>query len=70
MIILNTDLRLLRIRSLEHVIVDGLKAAACSSQEDVHIKFVLRHGIVPKDALLAKDVNLTVLNAQADEAYM
>lgn len=58
------------MRSLEHVIVDGLKAAACWSQEDVRIKFVIRYGIVPKDALLAKDVNLTVLNAQADGAYM
>ena len=67
---MNTDQRLLQVRSLEHVIIDGLKAAACSSQEDVRAKFILRHGIVLKDTLLAKDVSLTVLNAQADGAYM
>ena len=69
-IILNTDPRLLQVRSLEHVIIDGLKAAACSCQEDVRTKFILRYGIVPKDTLLAKDVSLTVLSAQADGAYM
>lgn len=34
------------------------------------IRRTLRHGIVLKDTLLAKDVSLTVLNVQADGAYM
>ena len=69
-IILNTDPRLVKVRSLENLIIDGLRAAAYSSQEDVRTKFILPHRIVPKDNLLAKDVCLLVLSAQADGTYM